>query len=345
MLSVATTLVTGYLTPPSTLLIHIYAGVVIACLIGARLIWGFTGTRTSRFSSFPPAIGRGLAELWSALRGQLAHRTAGHNPAGALMVYALLALLLAMLATGLAAYGGKEKAGPLAAFLTFDRGQVAKRLHSLSGYGLLGLIAAHLAGVVASSLAERQNLVRPMLTGWKRVTAPSQPLRARPLTALALIGLAGAAGSALWARGAALPGLGAGPIHKLAAYEKACGDCHMAFPPVLLPRASWAALMAHPDDHFGEDATPDPQDAAAIAAYLQQNASETSDLKAANYFRTVSASLPTRITATPRWIRIHHDLPSDLFKSKPVGSPANCAACHQDAATGRFAKSSIDVPH
>src|SRR3546814_11192255 len=35
--------------------------------------------------------------------------------------------------------------------------------------------------------------------------------------------------------------------------QKVCGECHLAFPPGLLPARSWAALVDGAADHFGEE--------------------------------------------------------------------------------------------
>ncbi len=35
-------------------------------------------------------------------------------------------------------------------------------------------------------------------------------------------------------------------------YQDACGLCHLAYQPDLMPAASWNALIKRLDDHFGE---------------------------------------------------------------------------------------------
>ncbi len=36
-------------------------------------------------------------------------------------------------------------------------------------------------------------------------------------------------------------------------YSEECGACHLAYPPSLLPQASWRGIMDGLADHFGED--------------------------------------------------------------------------------------------
>ena len=344
VVAVAFMLVSGWLLPPVFVNFHVWVGSAIAVLIVGRLIWGFLGTRTSRFSNFPPSLSRGIGELRERLAGHPAEPCSGHNPAGALMVYALLATLMVLVVSGFMAWGGKEKSGPLAAFLSFDVGSLANQLHSLVGFLLAGLIAAHLIGVIVASRAERQNLVHVMVTGRKRVAKLVEPATARPLLATVILAGFIVAGSALWLRGAALPALGAAVAAVPATYNSACGECHMAFPPQLLPRASWQKVLASLADHFGEDASIPAADAAAVIAYLDGHASEGSDLKAAHYFGVADATEPRRITAMDHWHRIPDDLPAAAFKAKAVGSKANCAACHHDAESGRFTRAEIAVP-
>ena len=50
------------------------------------------------------------------------------------------------------------------------------------------------------------------------------------------------------------------------AWKSECGSCHVAYPPGLLPAASWRAVMAGLDRHFDTDATIDAPTATAIEA-------------------------------------------------------------------------------
>lgn len=55
-------------------------------------------------------------------------------------------------------------------------------------------------------------------------------------------------------------------------YRTECGDCHLAFPPALLPAGSWRAVMAGLEDHFGDNAELDPTTAREITGFLVQQA-------------------------------------------------------------------------
>lgn len=55
-------------------------------------------------------------------------------------------------------------------------------------------------------------------------------------------------------------------------YQRECGDCHVAYPPRLLPAADWRRIVGTLDRHFGVDASLDAATSASIAAWLESNA-------------------------------------------------------------------------
>jgi hypothetical protein len=163
------------------------------------------------------------------------------------------------------------------------------------------------------------------------------------LAVLAAGGLFAASAGAIWWL-SAKPGLGSPSRALDPIYAEECSACHIPYHPSLLPRASWADLMAGLKDHFGENADLDETTRATIAAYLQDNAAEAYDTKPANVFRRVDARKTFTITASPYWKHRHRHLSDSLFARKSVGMRGNCEACHADARSGRFYPSSIDIP-
>ena len=122
-------------------------------------------------------------------------------------------------------------------------------------------------------------------------------------------------------------------------YGTECGACHIAYPPRLLPQASWQALMGGLDKHFGVDASLDTATANTITAFLEQ--------AAASNRRDVppTPATPLRITETA-WFRHEHDeIPPTVWKRKSIGSPANCGACHAGAEQGRFSEHGVRIPN
>ncbi len=79
---------------------HLWIGWIGLVLLVIRLVWGFVGTREARFSAFPPDPQAAIGHTKELFAGRPRHY-GSHNPAGAMMVYALWAALAVVIATGL----------------------------------------------------------------------------------------------------------------------------------------------------------------------------------------------------------------------------------------------------
>lgn len=127
-------------------------------------------------------------------------------------------------------------------------------------------------------------------------------------------------------------------------YAKECGSCHMAYQPGLLPQRSWQRVMASLEDHFGDDASLDPEQSRAIADYLSSNAADRSNYKRSTQFAATSGA-PLRISETSYFQRKHHEVSDRMVSGNPdVGSWSNCNACHSGAAEGDYAEDRIKIP-
>ncbi|MGI2258654.1 cytochrome b/b6 domain-containing protein [Shewanella sp. GXUN23E] len=192
--------IVSYLSGDEWQSLHVISGYVILGLILVRLVWGIVGSKHARFSDFvrsPVAAFRYLKSLFS---GSVAHYE-GHNPAGGLMVVALLVSLLGTGFSGLKTLG-YEGEGPfaIARVTAIDNGAHAnisvsgsaekadaderhhsdqastkehegeefwEEIHEFFVNFTLLLVVLHLAGVYLSSRAHGENLVRAMITGFK----------------------------------------------------------------------------------------------------------------------------------------------------------------------------------
>ncbi|WP_127998440.1 cytochrome b/b6 domain-containing protein [Piscinibacter defluvii] len=138
-------------------LLHVTLGYTMAGLVAFRLLWGLVGTRHARFASFV----RGPRAAWRYLRSLVSARPehhAGHNPAGALAIVALLGLIAVTAASGWATY---SELG----------GEWLEEVHEAAANLLMAVVVVHLLGVLVGSLVHRENLVRSMVTGRKPVPA------------------------------------------------------------------------------------------------------------------------------------------------------------------------------
>lgn len=120
-----------------------------------------------------------------------------------------------------------------------------------------------------------------------------------------------------------------------ATWQAECSACHIAYPPGMLPAASWQAIMGSLDKHFDTDASLDAKVVAEILPFLQQNAAPEKTPK--NPDKPV-----LRITETA-WFKGQHDEVSAIVWQR-VKSPANCAACHTTADKGNFSEDNVRIP-
>jgi len=185
--------VTGYIGG-ATMTWHARIGYAVLTLLLFRLIWGVVGGRWSRFSSFIYSPRSVLAQL----RGR-AHpdHLIGHNPLGAASVFAMFAVLLAQIGTGLVGDDEIAFTGPLNRFVATSRGLAATWYHKQIGQWLLwSLIALHIAAVLYYLVRKKDNLIRPMILGDKTLPQPAPASHDGPgnrLFALALLAVCAAA--------------------------------------------------------------------------------------------------------------------------------------------------------
>ncbi len=139
---------------------HGRLGLLIAGLLVFRLVWGFIGSTYARFGQFfptPAKIRAYLSGQWHGL---------GHNPLGALSVFALLGLLTVQVSTGLLANDDIAFVGPLYDLIDKELSNQLTSLHHKIGDLLIILVGLHVAAIMFYAHVKKQNLVKPMVTGW-----------------------------------------------------------------------------------------------------------------------------------------------------------------------------------
>jgi cytochrome b len=337
---------TGFVLGRTMLAWHLGAGIAIIALLIWRLAWGAWGTTYARFATFvyPPAS---LLEHLRAFFAGHHRRHLGHNPLGALMVFALIGVLTVIVTAGAVTLGGMLKQGPLRAFLTYNAGRQSLQIHRVLAYLLLGMIVAHLLGVAWESWRGRENLARAMLTGNKprdpeADTVP--PLQPHAWIAIVVVLLVLALGTGATIALAALPGRGVPSATLDPVFDEQCGSCHLAYSPSLAPASTWQGILADLKHHFTADATLTPDMVQHLRVYLDNNDATHWDTLPSHLFRTPAPNGSLRITDTPGWERAHRHIPDRVFASKPVRRKSACEACHADAASALFAPQSIAIP-
>lgn len=191
----------AYFTEPenSGLAVHVWAGYFIGGIVVLRVVWGFAGTPHARFADFAFGPFQALRYFGRLLRGKTP-RYIGHTPAGAWMIYALLLILAATVFSGMTVLAKERHAGPLALLYTQSatlnvesvrrnerapatdkinggdayegagesREDVMEEAHEVLANVALALVLLHILGVLVTSVVHRENLVRAMVTGYKR---------------------------------------------------------------------------------------------------------------------------------------------------------------------------------
>lgn len=119
-------------------------------------------------------------------------------------------------------------------------------------------------------------------------------------------------------------------------YTQECGSCHLEFPPNLLPKASWQRMMKGLHNHYGSDASLDAATQKQIDTWLQTFGGQGK--------RAREEPPQDRITRSAWFERKHREVSAATFKRAAIKSPANCTACHQDAAEGDFEEDRVRIP-
>ena len=171
--------------------VHMINGYAVFAALLFRFAWGFVGSDTARFRSFLRSPVRAVTHL-AHFRRREPDREIGHNAAGGWMVLVMLLLLAIQVGTGLCANNDVDFEGPFAESVGQDWSDWLTHFHSLNFTAIEIAILLHVGAVVAYAVVKRHDLVRPMVTGRKRLPRPLQPPRmASPFRAVMLAAAAG----------------------------------------------------------------------------------------------------------------------------------------------------------
>lgn len=167
---------------------HILLGIVMCGLLVFRIVWGFAGGSTARFSSFIATPARTVRYLRSVASPDY-KPPAGHSPVGAVSAIAMILALLLQAISGLFTVNTDGLySGPLSQFISFAEARSAGRLHKSNFDVLAGLVVLHLAAIMFYSVIKRAKLVGPMITGRRKTGETEQDARSlRPPGPVAIV--------------------------------------------------------------------------------------------------------------------------------------------------------------
>ena len=147
---------------------HAYFGYSILTLLIFRIIWGFIGSTHARFTSFFPYP----KSIQNYLQGK-APKVLGHNPLGAMSVFALLLVLSIQAITGLFVDDEIAFQGPLAKYVSNSTVSLLSVVHEWNHWLIYALITIHVAAILYYKKFRGEDLITPMISGDKEIN-PSE---------------------------------------------------------------------------------------------------------------------------------------------------------------------------
>ena len=169
--------------------LHQWLGYTVIVLVVSRVLWGFAGSRHSRFADFMVGPRRVVAYL----RG-LEAAGAGHNPLGGWSVLVLLALLLLQAISGLFNSDDVLFSGPLYYAANSEWRDIMGLVHEVAFDALLAFVGLHILAVVYHQYWRKEPLLQAMMRG----SAPGRSGREAPVPLWRALLIASLAAFALW---------------------------------------------------------------------------------------------------------------------------------------------------
>lgn len=136
---------------------HVWLGYYAMAWLLVRLVWGFVGPRSARWSDFWPSPARLANHVRRVFTGQALHRL-GHSPIGALV---MLLMMSALLTLGISGFLMQEVDALWGADWPLQ-------VHETAANVLLALVGVHVLAAVYESLQVKDNLPLSMLTGRRK---------------------------------------------------------------------------------------------------------------------------------------------------------------------------------
>ena len=126
------------------------------------------------------------------------------------------------------------------------------------------------------------------------------------------------------------------PLAMSEKYRSECASCHLAYPPALLPLASWRRLLGSLDKHYGVDASLEPAEVLEISQWLEP--------LAGTYKKVREEPQDDRITKAAWFVREHRKIEAEVWLRASIKSAASCVACHTTAEQGNYNDDFVRIP-
>ena len=160
--------------------VHLWAAIVFANSVLARLVWMFQGGRYANWREFVPATRARMGTFVEVVRFYTLLRVdwpdpVGHNPLAGIAYLAVYGLCLVEIVTGLALWGASASPDAVlhvfASIATWLGGlQVTRWIHHVVMWLLLGFFVHHLSAAILMNRVEGNGLIASIFSGTKFVT-------------------------------------------------------------------------------------------------------------------------------------------------------------------------------
>ncbi len=168
-IAVSITWVLGEYMEFTTIQWHFFSGYLVGGLLVFRIFWGTIGPQPIRLKQ----LAQHPSEIVTYTK-RIFHRspsgTPGHNPIGSASVIVMLVLLAVQVISGM--FNESDdffESAPLAAYVTQDIINRMSWIHSWCSKFVLIVVCLHIAAILFYLIWKKENLVRPMISGWKWV--------------------------------------------------------------------------------------------------------------------------------------------------------------------------------
>ncbi|MBW2697237.1 MAG: Ni/Fe-hydrogenase, b-type cytochrome subunit [Deltaproteobacteria bacterium] len=168
--------------------IHFVAAMVFTLSVVWRIVWMFVGNPYARWSEFLPVSKRRLVGIWNTIAFYtFLHRDSpafvGHNPLAGAVYTVVFGLFAVMIATGLALSAANAHMNSMLSGFQFliplcGGLQMARFIHHVGMWLLLGFAAHHFWSAFLVGTVERSSLLDSIFSGYKVLT-PDVARRAR----------------------------------------------------------------------------------------------------------------------------------------------------------------------
>ncbi|MBD3792067.1 MAG: cytochrome b/b6 domain-containing protein [Campylobacterales bacterium] len=326
---------------------HVALGFIFMIIILYRIIWGVIGPRYATFNTFKLKPSELKHYFVEKIENRWRKIPAGHNPASSWYTVWAIIVGTVIAVSGLLLYGIQEAKG-IFRFLNDDYTHCISLLEWIHHYGsylFFAWVVIHITGVLIEQFWHRTGMVFAMITGYKRTEGEDTEVRP-VLSFFAYMMIFLAVGTYFLIVSSNYNFLTLQKYTNIdykqvdPLYHEKCADCHILYPPYLLPEKSWVRVMGGLRNHFGEEITESNitrAQQASILVFLRANAAENSRREAAvKVMDSLGELRPKAITKTPYWRETHKAIPRSAYQNEKIKDKSNCVACHKDFERGNL---------